>query len=359
MQNYKIYGDSMIRAQKIILTLVILAICVVPFSTYAQAQSPVVRAVLFYSPSCPHCKEVIDEVLPVLDQQYGSQLQIFGVNTYTEEGNLLFQSYVELFDIPPEMQAVPTLVVGDQYLIGSGDIPAQFPGIIEEGLQTGGIDWPAIDGLIEAIGNTSEPEADEPAVIVEKMTLKEKFMGDLAGNILSVVILAGMLAAVTFAGINLNKPALEPKKPTPIWLIPLLSAIGIGVAGYLAYVELNQVEAVCGPVGNCNTVQQSSYATLFGILPVGVLGILGYIAIIITWLAGLLDLEKYDRIFKLAFWLFTLFGTLFSIYLTFLEPFVIGATCIWCLSSAVIMTILFLIATRQLNEPEILTESID
>jgi uncharacterized membrane protein len=35
----------------------------------------------------------------------------------------------------------------------------------------------------------------------------------------------------------------------------------------------------------------------------------------------------------------TLFGTLFSIYLTFLEPFVIGATCAWCLSSAVIMTI--------------------
>lgn len=349
----------MIRAQKIILTLVILVICVVPFSTLAQAQSPVVHAVLFYSPSCPHCKEVIETVLPVLDQQYGSQLQIFGVNTYTEEGNLLFQSYVELFDIPPEMQAVPTLVVGDQYLIGSGDIPAQFPGIIDEGLESGGIDWPAIPGLTEAMDNASEPEADEPAVIVEKLTLKDKFMGDLAGNILSVVVLAGMLVAVIFAGINLNKPAREPKQPIPVWLIPLLSAIGIGVAGYLAYVELNQVEAVCGPVGNCNTVQQSSYATLFGILPVGVLGILGYIAIIISWLAGLLDLAQYDRIFKLALWLFTLFGTLFSIYLTFLEPFVIGATCIWCLSSAVIMTILFLIATRQLNEPEITTDTLE
>ena len=36
-------------------------------------------------------------------------------------------------------------------------------------------------------------------------------------------------------------------------------------------------------------------------------------------------------------------GVLFSIYLTFLEPFVIGATCLWCLSSATIMTLLFLL----------------
>jgi len=42
----------------------------------------------------------------------------------------------------------------------------------------------------------------------------------------------------------------------------------------------------------------------------------------------------------------TAFGTLFSIYLTFLEPFVIGATCLWCLSSAVIMTTLFILALK-------------
>lgn len=40
----------------------------------------------------------------------------------------------------------------------------------------------------------------------------------------------------------------------------------------------------------------------------------------------------------------TLFGVLFSIYLTYLEPFVIGATCIWCLGSAVVMTGLFILA---------------
>jgi uncharacterized membrane protein len=34
------------------------------------------------------------------------------------------------------------------------------------------------------------------------------------------------------------------------------------------------------------------------------------------------------------------FGLLFSIYLTLLEPFVIGATCAWCLTSAIILTAL-------------------
>jgi uncharacterized membrane protein len=40
----------------------------------------------------------------------------------------------------------------------------------------------------------------------------------------------------------------------------------------------------------------------------------------------------------------TLAGTVFSIYLTFLEPFVIGATCAWCLSSSILITVLMLLA---------------
>jgi uncharacterized membrane protein len=38
-------------------------------------------------------------------------------------------------------------------------------------------------------------------------------------------------------------------------------------------------------------------------------------------------------------------GLLFSIYLTWLELFVIQAVCAWCLSSAVITTVLLLIVT--------------
>ncbi len=342
----------MIRVRNSILICLVIILGFSPFADTAQAQQPVVHAVMFYSPACGHCAQIIEQFLPELDRQYGSQLIIYGVNTYSETGNALFASYVELFDVPDERQAVPTLVVGDQVLLGSNEIPEQFPGIIEDGLKNGGIDWPGIDGLIEAMESSTEGTTEETTPIIHEMTLQEKFKSDLAGNILSVVVLLGMLVVLVLTGVNLSKDPDPNKKVAPNWLIPLLSVIGIGVAGYLAYVELNQVEAVCGPVGNCNTVQQSEYATLFGILPIGVLGVMGYLAIIILWLARLLDLPGYTRILNLGLFGITLFGMLFSIYLTFLEPFVIGATCMWCLSSAVIMTILFLLTAGKLNDPD-------
>ncbi len=46
---------------------------------------------------------------------------------------------------------MPRLVVGDRYLIGSGEIPDEFPGIVEEGLAGGGIDWPNLPGIDEAL----------------------------------------------------------------------------------------------------------------------------------------------------------------------------------------------------------------
>lgn len=341
----------MIRVRNFILICLIIILAVSPFAKTAQAQSPVVHAVLFYSPTCGHCAQIIEQVLPELDRQFGTQLVIYGVNTHTEAGSALFNSYVELFDVPDERQAVPTIVVGDQVLLGSSEIPELFPGIIEEGLKNGGIDWPVIDGLLEVMEAPADGSPEETPAIGHKMTVQEKFQDDLAGNILAVIVLAGMLAALVFTGINLIKEHEPDKKKAPDWLILLLSVIGLGVAGYLTYVELNQVEAVCGPVGNCNAVQQSEYATLFGILPIGIMGVMGYLVIIILWLARMLDLPDLTRILNLALFGVTLFGILFSIYLTFLEPFVIGATCMWCLSSAVIMTVLFLLAAGNINDP--------
>jgi uncharacterized membrane protein len=114
----------------------------------------------------------------------------------------------------------------------------------------------------------------------------------------------------------------------------------------LAYVETAHVDAVCGPLGDCNTVQQSEYARLFGILPIGLLGLLGYVAILISWLVGHYAKEHLARLAVISLFTMTVFGTLFSIYLTFLEPFVIGATCAWCLTSAIIMTMLMLLTVR-------------
>ena len=113
--------------------------------------------------------------------------------------------------------------------------------------------------------------------------------------------------------------------------------VGVGVAAYLSYIEITHAEAACGPVGDCNTVNQSEYATLFGFLPVGILGLVGYAVIFVLWFLGRsADGAKSSRA-TLGLWAAALFGTLFSVYLTFLEPFVIGATCMWCITSAVVM----------------------
>ena len=76
--------------------LMIALLAVVP----AQAQDPVVHAVLFYSQTCPHCHKVITEDLPPLVEKYGDQLVIAGIDTHTEEGSQLYQSAIEHFQIP-------------------------------------------------------------------------------------------------------------------------------------------------------------------------------------------------------------------------------------------------------------------
>ncbi len=171
-----------------------------------------------------------------------------------------------------------------------------------------------------------------------------RFSQDPIGNTLAVIVLLLLLAGFiqSLLAFSNDEP---PKRRPPAWWIVVLALAGAAVAFYMAYVEINKVEALCGPVGNCNSVQQSRYATLFGVLPVGVFGIIGYIAILVAWAFQTYAPAPLRVPAALTLWGMTLFGTLFSAYLTFLEPFVIGATCIWCISSALIMLALLYLET--------------
>jgi uncharacterized membrane protein len=329
-----------------------------------------VRAVIFYSPACPHCHQVITEDLPPLLEQYGEQLVIVGVNTADPGGQALFTATIEHFDIPEGRRGVPMLVVGDQVLIGDLEIPQRFPQLIEQYLAQGGVDWPAIPGLAEALAEAQPgptPAPDQPTPVAGataaptptstagpvplsatpgllEETVADRLARDPLGNGLSIAVLVGMVAAVIGIVVIMLRPATPRALPT--WancLIPLLTVVGLGVAGYLAYVETTQVTAICGPVGDCNTVQQSEYALLFGLLPVAVLGLVGYVAIGVAWVVGCYARGLWAQLARLALFAMALLGTLFSIYLTFLEPFVIGATCAWCLTSAVLMAGLMLL----------------
>ncbi|MDW8227879.1 MAG: vitamin K epoxide reductase family protein, partial [Anaerolineales bacterium] len=168
------------------------------------------------------------------------------------------------------------------------------------------------------------------------LSLSERFGQDPIGNTLAILTLVGMLIALG-VGVFL---AFFSRAAPPAWLgwtIPVLAFLGLLVSGYLSYVEVTGTEAVCGPVGDCNAVQQSPYARLFGVVPIGVLGLVGYFFILGLWLVARVGrdrpVEVWATLLQMAL---TVLGVLFSIYLTFLEPFVIGATCAWCLTSAIL-----------------------
>lgn len=164
----------------------------------------------------------------------------------------------------------------------------------------------------------------------------------------------GMLAALGYAAVAFVRGAEDrPPKPRRAWLTyatPALAVIGLAVAAYLSYVETQSVRAICGPVGDCNAVQNSSYARLFGVLPVGVLGMIGYVAILVAWVYPRLRADQLARYAPLAVFVMAVFGTLFCVYLTYLEIFVIRAVCIWCLTTAVIITLLMLVNLRPALE---------
>jgi uncharacterized membrane protein len=143
------------------------------------------------------------------------------------------------------------------------------------------------------------------------------------------------------------------------WAVPFLVVGGLAVAGYLAFVEAANAPVACGPVGKCGDVQNSKYATLFGILPIGILGLAGYLAIIAAWLLAQFGPESLKKWAVLAIWGFCIFGVLFSAYLTFLEPFVIGATCMWCITSAVLMILLLWVTTPAAQQALTIPEEDD
>jgi uncharacterized membrane protein len=325
----------------------------------AWAGQPVVRAALFYTPTCTHCHKVIDEVLPPLAKKYGAQLQIGMVDTSTPQGAAVYKTAVQQFNIPTERQGVPTLIVGTEILVGEAEIPDKFPALIDAGLQAGGTDWPPLPGLVAAL------PSDLRVATLSTLSVADKLALDPVGNSLAILVLIGMVAVVGRATYHWAPRSAAGQRPvsrrTPkgwrkgraestwkIKAIPVLVVVGLVVSSYLAYVELNSAPAICGPVGDCNAVQQSSYARLYGVLPVGVLGVLGNLAIGGAWVVRQYASAQTAAWAKKGLLALTTVGVLFSIYLTFLEPFVIGAVCAWCLTSALVMTGMFELSVETL-----------
>jgi uncharacterized membrane protein len=123
-----------------------------------------------------------------------------------------------------------------------------------------------------------------------------------------------------------------------------VAVAGLAIAAYLTVVHYAGAEPVCAVAHGCATVQESDYAQLAGI-PVALLGLLGYVAI-------LGSLARDGEAWRTATAFLALGGFGFSAWLTYVEVVRLDAICIWCVGSAICMTLLAgLSVARLLNAP--------
>lgn len=145
---------------------------------------------------------------------------------------------------------------------------------------------------------------------------------------------------------KLKKPREMPSPPVtsrPDWIIAGLALVGLAVAGYLTALKLGGNQAfLCRDGSGCDIVQASRYSLLAG-LPTALWGAAVYAAILV-----LSVIPQTVRRWQMAFMLASA-AVAFSIYLTYLSIFVIGATCPYCLASGAIS--LLLLVTMLVRRP--------
>jgi uncharacterized membrane protein len=131
----------------------------------------------------------------------------------------------------------------------------------------------------------------------------------------------------------------------------LLSLLGLFVSAYLYLYKIGRIGTLACGAGSCETVQQSQWSRFAG-LDVALIGMVGYAGLLLLSLATLqpgLMARRWPT--ALLVWLAGV-GVAFTLYLTYLELFVIHAICRWCVGSAVIILAIFvttLLEQRRLS----------
>ena len=117
-----------------------------------------------------------------------------------------------------------------------------------------------------------------------------------------------------------------------------LSLTGLALATYLSVTYLSGADLACGVGGGCGAVTTSEYSRFLGI-PVALLGVGGYAVLLLGSLAAL-GTPQPPPILRWGITAIAAIGFAFSAYLTATQAFLIGSYCIYCLTSATLMTAL-------------------
>ena len=137
--------------------------------------------------------------------------------------------------------------------------------------------------------------------------------------------------------------------------IALLALVGLFVAVYLWLHAIGVGGAIkCGASGGCEVVQTSRWAVFLG-QPVALYGVFGYVVILIVALAGLRPAALVQRGWNVLLFGLATIGFVFTLYLTYLEVFVIQAICRWCVGSALIITVIWVVAVLALRRKDAVT----
>ena len=129
----------------------------------------------------------------------------------------------------------------------------------------------------------------------------------------------------------------------------LVSLAGIFVGVYLTLYKFGVIGSLVCNVGSCEKVQSSRYSVFLG-LPVATWGIGFYLLMLVLSVASMQERYAGSRGLSLAMFLVTGWGVLFTAWLNYLEAFVINAWCEWCLGSAAMVLVLFILALMEWRE---------
>ena len=128
-------------------------------------------------------------------------------------------------------------------------------------------------------------------------------------------------------------------------LLAAMALAGLGISGYLTIAHWGKTPIVCAAVGDCEFVNASAYATLGG-LPVSGLGALAYVGL--TAAAVAWWVRRDDERLPILYWGVALAGFGYAAYLTYIELFVLKAVCVWCMTSAALLTVSLILSTMAL-----------
>lgn len=126
----------------------------------------------------------------------------------------------------------------------------------------------------------------------------------------------------------------------------ILAAIGLLDSIYLTWVKVANRYALCGPIGDCESVNSSQYSEVYGV-PIAFFGAIAYfIIILLLWLEA--RGGRWQEYGAMVVFGISLAGVLYSTYLTYIEIAVLRAICPYCVVSAVVLVLLLILAILRL-----------